>query len=274
MEPTGIQLPRNTPWPLVLAMGISLLFAGIVTSLALTCAGAVVVVLGCLGWWRDVLPEETVEVEDLLPIDQQPVLSTTDTSIAHLSPGRDGHRMHLPVAIHPYRLGVVAGLAGGVAMAAVAMTYGLLSHGSIFWPVNLLGAMMLPSLESANIETLEAFHLGGLLAGVMIHLVASISVGLIYAVTLPMAPRHPVLLGAVALPVIWTPLLYAGMFALSPILLEHVNWWWFSGSQVAFGVVAGLLISRGEKIPTMQFASLEARLGVEATGLMEEEEKA
>jgi hypothetical protein len=43
-----VQLPAPTPWPIVLAFGIALLFAGLVTSAAVSVLGAVLSIAGAL----------------------------------------------------------------------------------------------------------------------------------------------------------------------------------------------------------------------------------
>ena len=49
-------MPAPTAWPIVLAFGITLLFAGMVTSGAVSVLGAVLAVAGAVGWFREVLP--------------------------------------------------------------------------------------------------------------------------------------------------------------------------------------------------------------------------
>src|SRR6266853_45184 len=56
-----IDVPAPTVWPIVLAFGVALLFAGMVTSASLSILGAILAVTGCVGWFRDVLPHEKHE---------------------------------------------------------------------------------------------------------------------------------------------------------------------------------------------------------------------
>ena len=60
-EPDTIEMPAPTAWPIVLAFGITLLFAGLVTSEAVSVLGAIVAIAGAVGWFRDVLPHEAHE---------------------------------------------------------------------------------------------------------------------------------------------------------------------------------------------------------------------
>src|SRR5271155_5413197 len=62
-----IEVPAPTPWPIVLAFGIALLFAGMVTSEALSVLGAIVAIAGAVGWFRDVLPHEAHEAGAVMP---------------------------------------------------------------------------------------------------------------------------------------------------------------------------------------------------------------
>src|ERR1051325_10228713 len=56
-----LEMPAPTAWPIVLAFGTTLLFAGLVTSASISILGAVLMVVGAVGWFRDVLPHEAHE---------------------------------------------------------------------------------------------------------------------------------------------------------------------------------------------------------------------
>ena len=51
----SIELPAPTAWPIVLAFGFTLIFAGLVTSASVSILGAIFTIAGCVGWSRDVL---------------------------------------------------------------------------------------------------------------------------------------------------------------------------------------------------------------------------
>ena len=59
----------------------------------------------------------------------------------------------------------------------------------------------------------------------------------------------------------------APVIALS-LRYDRIDWFWFVLSQVGFGLVAGVVVSRQERIPTWQAVPLAVRLGVEAPGLV------
>ena len=51
-------LPAPTAWPFVLALGVSLIFAGLLTNASISILGAVLYLAGAVGWFRQVLPHE------------------------------------------------------------------------------------------------------------------------------------------------------------------------------------------------------------------------
>src|SRR5260370_39299842 len=50
--PVEIEVPALTAWPLVLAFGFTLMFAGLLTSASVSVLGVVLAVAGCVGWRR------------------------------------------------------------------------------------------------------------------------------------------------------------------------------------------------------------------------------
>ena len=69
---------------------------------------------------------------------------------------------------------------------------------------------------------------------------------------LPMFARRPIVLGGLIAPVLWSGLLYSMLGLLNPLLASHIDWVWFVASQVAFGVVAGLVVVRQRACPTRE----------------------
>src|ERR1700745_610022 len=110
--PGEIELPAPTAWPLVLALGFTLMFAGLLTSASLSVLGV--------------------------------VLTAARRVVERFPIAEDQQRAWLPVHTYPVSAGVKGGLAGSVAMAVVACTYGVLKIGSIWYPINLLAAGVHP----------------------------------------------------------------------------------------------------------------------------------
>jgi hypothetical protein len=260
-----LAIPAPTTWPIVLAFGITLLFAGLVTSASVSVLGAVLVIPGAVGWFRDVLPREAHEV---VPVRLEvPVAVTRRRKVARIEIADELARVRLPLEIYPVSAGIKGGLAGSVAMAVLAMLYGLLSQRSIWYPINLLAAGFFPSASRASTEQLAAFHLDAFLIAVVIHLVTSLLVGVLYGATLPMLPRRPILLGGFIAPLIWSGLLYTVLGIINPVLEQRIDWMWFVLSQLGFGIVAGVVVSRQERVRTWQHLPFAVRAGVEAPGL-------
>lgn len=266
--PDTVDVPAPTPWPIVLAFGAMLLFAGLVTSEAVSILGAILVIAGAVGWFRDVLPKEAHET--VLVSTPVPVVKTMRRGVARMEVAHELQRAWLPVEIYPISAGVKGGLAGCVAMAGLAMVYGILSRTSIWYPINLLAAGFFPAAITESTAEIAAFHLRAFLIAVPIHLITSLLVGLLYGATLPMLPRRPILLGGFIAPILWSGLLHSILGIVNPVLSQRIDWLWFVISQVGFGIVAGIVVSRQLRIRTWQRAPLSLRAGMEASGMARE----
>jgi hypothetical protein len=266
--PDTIEMPAPTVWPIALAFGITLLFAGLVTSASVSVLGAIAAAVAAVGWFRDVFPHEAHEVVAI--VTEVPDVTTTRREVVRIAIAHELRRAFLPLEIYPVSAGVKGGLAGSVAMAVVAMLYGLLSQKSIWYPVNLLAAGFLPASMTESAATLAAFNPGILLIAILIHLITSLLVGLLYGAMLPMLPRRPILLGGLIAPLLWTGLIHSILGIVNPVLNQRIHWIWFVASQVAFGIVAGIVVSRQERIRTWQRLPLALRSGMEASGMRDE----
>jgi hypothetical protein len=58
------------------------------------------------------------------------------------------------------------------------------------------------------------------------------------------------------------------MNLLNPLLATRIDWWWFMASQVAFGIVAGIVVVRQERVSTRENLPFAVRAGIEAPGIM------
>ena len=155
-------------------------------------------------------------------------------------------------------------------MAVLAILYGIIGHRSIWYPINLLAAAGSANISAMSYDQLLAFNTTGLVLAIIIHAVTSALVGLLYGVALPMFPRRPVLLGGILAPLFWSGMLYAGLGIINPALQARIDWGWFIASQFAFGLVAGFVVARHERISTMQYLPFAVRAGIEAPGIADE----
>jgi hypothetical protein len=262
-----IHLPAPTAWPIVMAFGVTLGFLGLVTNAGVTVLGVVLALTGAVGWFRQVLPHEAHEeipvvVEDI-------VIETTRPHVERIIV-EEHHREHFPLETYPILSGLKGGIAGGIAMIPPALFYGYLSHHSIWWAVNLLGGAGVANWRNPSVADIAQFHWAGVMVATAIQIVVSLLVGLLYGAMLPMLPRHPIVLGGILAPVLWTGVIHATLNAVNPVLDDNIAWGWFLVSQITFGVVAGFVVSRQSRIRTEQSLPFALRMGIEASGLTHE----
>jgi len=232
-------------------------FAGLLTS-------ADVTVVASVGWFRDVLPHE---LHEMVPAEAtQAHIVTARKEVTRI-------RLRIPVEIYPVSAGLKGGPAGSVAMAVLGCTYGALSQGSIWYPINLLASVVNAHALQLPMDYLTSFHLPLFLVACLLHIVTSSLVGVLYGAMLPMFPRRPILLGGLIAPVMWSGLLYATLGIINPLLDRKIDWKWFIVSQMGFGIVAGLVVVKQARVRTRQFLPFAMRAGIEAPGWMEEKSR-
>jgi hypothetical protein len=249
-------------------MGSALLALGLVTNASVSVLGAVFWLFGAVGWFRQVLPHEHHEEVPILAeaAPAPPVEPTPEVVRLHVA--AEVPRAWLPLKVYPVSAGIKGGLAGGVAMALLAMLYGLIFFRSIWYPINLIAGSLYDAPAVPSMPELMQFHFGWLLFALAMHITMCLLVGLLYGAMLPMLPTRPIVLGGIIGPLLWTGLLYHVLGFVNPLLDEKIDWVWFTASQVAFGVVAGLVVVRHNKVWTTENLPLAARAGLEAPGIM------
>ena len=265
--PENIEMPAPTVWPLVLAFGLTLIAAGMVTAASVSILGAILTIAGAVGWFRQVLPVESHEVTPI--VEQQVAIETSRETVERIGGLQRPARAWLPLETYPISAGVKGGLAGGAVMAVLAAVYGLVSGNGIWYPMNLLVAGLFPP-AAENAVQIGTFNLQEFLVAVPLHLMISLLVGLLYGVMLPIAPKRPIVLGGVVTPLLWTLLIHGSLGIINPVMNQRIDWLWFVLSQIGFGVVAGLVVVRQERIRIRQTQPLALRMGIEAPGFMKD----
>ena len=156
-------------------------------------------------------------------------------------------RAWLPLKIYPVSAGVKGGLAGGVAMAMLAMLYGVIFARSIWYPINLIAGSLYAARAIPSTEALMHFHPTGCCSRWPCTSPCVLLVGLLYGAMLPMLPTRPILWAESSVPCCGRACSITILDFVNPLLDQQINWWWFAASQVAFGVVAGLVVVRQNK---------------------------
>jgi hypothetical protein len=244
-----VEMPAATVWPMVLALGVVLLAAGLATNLTLSVVGAVIFLVAVIGWVRELLPGRGHTHEPLVGPERRarPAAGAVGM-VRHLREGMPGYRFQLPEKVHPVSAGVKGGIVGGLVMPLPALLWGLISGHGIWYPVNLLAGMVLPGMDQMTTLELGRFSLSLLSVAVIIHAVISLGIGLMYGVLLPTLPGNPLLTGGLIMPALWTGASYGLMRVINPLMHERVDWPWFIFSQIVFGVAAALVVVRSEQV--------------------------
>src|SRR5262245_34845571 len=126
-----IEMPRPTIAPMVLALGIVLLCAGLALNIAFSVVGAVVFGVGLVVWVDHLLPGRGHLHVPLAQPEERPLpIAPAPGTVEQLQAGMPGYRMRLPLKVRPISAGIKGGLVGGLAMPIPALLWGLFSgHG-------------------------------------------------------------------------------------------------------------------------------------------------
>jgi len=262
-----IHLPAPTAWPFMMALGVTLVFASLVTTVGIGLLGGLLTIVSVVGWFMEVLPHE--KHEDIPVTDEVVTIVASREKVARIEVD-ETHRAQLPLQTFPVTSGIVGGIAGGIAMVIPAEIYGIIRFHSVWYVVNLLGGAGVGAWVNPTMEQMRQFNLGAFVTANIIQGATTLLVGLLYGAMLPIWPRHPMLLGGIIGPAAWTGLLHSVIGIVNPFLAEHIDWWSFAAAQVVFGLVAGYVVSKRGKLKRLRQAPLAVRLGVEAPGLMHE----
>jgi hypothetical protein len=271
LQVDSVVLPMPTAWPMVLALGLALMIAGMVTHWVISLLGLVLALRSAVGWFFEVLPHEH---HVSVPV-QTEVITISSTRVARKkAPQGENHRKLLPIETFSITAGIKGGIVGGVAMVVPAALFGLIRYHSVWYAVNLLAAGGFISWAGQSNAFLAQFHLQGLLAATAIHGLTSVLIGLLYGAMLPMFPKKPILTAGFVAPFLWTGILYSALGVISPILNARIDWLWFVVSQIAFGLVCGFVVNLQVKVRTPQFRSLPfaVRAGIHGDQPYEEDD--
>jgi hypothetical protein len=150
----------------------------------------------------------------------------------------------------PVVAGLLGGIGGGLLMPIPALIWGLATGRGLWYPVNLLAAMVIPHAGRVSAAALSRFHPEWLGAAIAIHAAMCVGFGLIYGLVLPrMRPiPTPLVWGGLLIPALWTAVSFGLMGVVNPLLQVRVDWPWFVVSQFVFGITAAVVVLRSEQI--------------------------
>ena len=151
---------------------------------------------------------------------------------------------------HPFRTAILGSLLGGLLMPLPAMLWGHFSGHGVWYPVNLLAGMVVPSIDRLPAEELTRFRIDWLLGAAIVHAGISLTFGVLFGLLLRRLPviPGPVAWGGLLLPVVWTAMSYGMMGVVNPLLARRIDWPWFIVSQVVFGLAASFVVVRSEMV--------------------------
>ena len=260
----AIHLPAPTAWPFLLALGVTLLSASLVTNMAIGALGLVLTIVSIAGWFGQVLPHEAHED---IPVEEEIVFLVSPSEKVARIEVDETHRAQLPLQTFSLGSAIKGGIAGGIAMVIPAEIYGIVRFHSVWYVVNLLGGAGVGNWVNPSVEELTHFRLGAFITANIIQGAVTLLVGLLYGAMLPLWPRRPILLGGIIAPAIWTGLLHSVLGIINPYLADRIDWWSFAASQVIFGLVAGFTVVKLGHLEQLEQVPLSVRLGVETPGL-------
>jgi hypothetical protein len=267
LHAAAVHLPKPTAWPFMLALGVILMGAALVTAPFIGYLGFAIFIISVIGWFREVLPVE--QHEDIPVVEEIFTFIPQAEKVARIEIN-ETHRAQLPLQTFPISAGIKGGIAGGIAMVIPAEIYSILRYHSIWYVVNLLGGAGVGVWTNPTIEQMRQFNLQAFITANIIQGATTLLVGILYGAMLPIWPRRPILLGGIIAPALWTGLLHSILGIVNPFLAEHIDWWSFAASQVIFGLVAGYTVTKLGNLKSLRQVPLSVRLGVEAPGIMHE----
>jgi hypothetical protein len=265
----AVQLPKPTAWPFMLALGVMLMGAALVTAPFIGYLGGAIFIVSAVGWFREVLPVE--QHEDIPVVEEIFTFIPQAEKVARIEIN-ETHRAQLPLQTFPISSGIKGGIAGGIAMVIPAEIYSVVRYHSIWYVVNLLGGAGVGVWTNPTIEQMRQFNLQAFITANIIQGATTLLVGILYGAMLPIWPRRPILLGGIIAPALWTGLLHSVLGMVNPFLADHIDWWSFAASQVVFGLVAGYTVTKLGNLKQLRQVPLSVRMGVEAPGIIHEHE--
>ena len=203
--PRNVILPAPTAWPFVTGARSFADFRRHVDQCVGQLLGAILFLVGAVGWFRQVLPHEH-HVEVPVTAAEPGSRRSPRLRSMRLPAAQQVQRAWLPLKIYPISAGVKGGLRAVSPWHLLAMLYGLIFYRSIWYPINLIAGSLYASPAMPTTDALMHFRLDWFLFALAMHITMCLLVGLLYGAMLPMLPTRPIVLGGIVGPLLWTGL--------------------------------------------------------------------
>ncbi len=247
-QPETVHLPKPTGYPLAVAASSAVSSVGVMTDWSLCIAGSIMLVVSIGGWIRQLTPGRGHIDVPLVPLDQRaPAVARSTRKISQARSGLPENRERFPQEIHSYRAAAWGGLMAGAVMAVLAILHSLVMGKGLFYNLNLLSAILLRRFNDGGAEALTQFDSTSMILALAIHITASVSVGLMFGMILPMLPKSPLFWAGLVAPLMWSGLVFGLLGVINPVMNDHIDWFWFVVCQFGFGLTLGWYIKGGSK---------------------------
>jgi hypothetical protein len=146
---------------------------------------------------------------------------------------------------------VTGGLLAGAVMALLMAAWGVATGNGVWYPVNLIAATFIPSLQSvasADVATLAQFSLAGAVVGSALHFGLAALVGLLFVALLPTLPGSPALWSAVVGPILWFIAEVLALPLVNPLMATLTAPASLFISNVVYSLILGIWVSRAKKV--------------------------
>jgi hypothetical protein len=143
---------------------------------------------------------------------------------------------------------MTGGLLAGTVMALLMAVWGVAIEGSIWYPVNLIAATLVPGLQTADMAILTQFSLAGAVVGSALHFGLAALIGLLFVTLLPTLPGSPALWSALIGPALWFTAVALALPLVNPLMATLTPPGSFFLSHFAYSLILGAWVSRAEKV--------------------------
>lgn len=160
-------------------------------------------------------------------------------------------RLGYPQKVYPLTSGIIGGLLGGAAMVVPALAYGVLSGKGLWYPINLIAGAVV-NLQGVPADQLGAFNPLWFAIALVIHVLVSLTLGVLFVLLLPTLPGLPALWAIVIGPLLWLGATAVLLPIINPAMSERLDWISFMIANVVYSLVMGLWVGYTPRVPARE----------------------